>query len=139
MLKNCFFFLKNYQQTAEELSLSARKGNTDAIKAYAEFGLHLGECIKSILYLYAPEAIILGGSISKSFSLFKESMELSLQTFAYQKQIENLNANKAASEKELLLKNIASLQEKIDNNERIINKVSDLCSVFRKKYLSWHT
>lgn len=85
-----FFFLKNYQQTAEELSLSARKGNTNAIKAYAEFGLHLGECIKSILYLYAPEAIILGGSISKSFSLFKESMELSLQTFAYQKQIENL-------------------------------------------------
>lgn len=85
-----FFFIKNYHKTAEELSLSANEGNTEGVQAYAEFGLHLGECIKSILYMYAPEAIILGGSISKSFSLFKESMELSLQSFAYQKQIENL-------------------------------------------------
>jgi glucokinase len=85
-----FFFTKNYRQSAEELSLSAAKGNEKALQAYAEFGFHLGECIKNILYMYAPEAIILGGSISKSFSLFKESMELSLKTFAYQKQIEDL-------------------------------------------------
>jgi glucokinase len=85
-----FFFSKNYHQTAEEMSLSAAEGDEKALEAYAEFGLHLGECIKSILYMYAPEAIILGGSISKSFSLFKESLELSLKSFAYQKQIENL-------------------------------------------------
>jgi len=85
-----FFFSKNYHQTAEELSLSAAEGNEEAIQAYVEFGFHLGECIKSILYMYAPEAIILGGSISKSFPLFKESMELSLQSFAYKKQIEDL-------------------------------------------------
>ena len=85
-----FFFSKNYHQSAEELSRSAAKGDENALQAYAEFGLHLGECIKSILYMYAPEAIILGGSISKSFPLFKESMELSLKSFAYQKQIEDL-------------------------------------------------
>lgn len=85
-----FFFSKKYHQTAEELSLIAAEGNEKALQAYAEFGLHLGECIKSILYMYAPEAIILGGSISKSFSLFKESLELSLKSFAYQKQIEDL-------------------------------------------------
>jgi len=84
-----FFFSKNYHQTAEELSLNAAEGDEKALQAYSEFGLHLGECIKSILYMYAPEAIILGGSISKSFSLFKESMELSLKSFAYQKQIED--------------------------------------------------
>ncbi|MBA4317599.1 MAG: sugar kinase [Flavobacterium sp.] len=85
-----FFFSKNYHQSAEELSSSAAKGNKNALQAYAEFGLHLGECIKSILYMYAPEAIILGGSISKSYPLFKESLELSLKSFAYQKQIEDL-------------------------------------------------
>lgn len=85
-----FFFSKNYHQSAEELSRSAAKGDENALQAYTEFGLHLGECIKSILYMYAPEAIILGGSISKSFPLFKESMELSLKSFAYQKQIEDL-------------------------------------------------
>jgi glucokinase len=85
-----FFFSKNYHQTAEEMSLSAAEGDEKSLEAYAEFGLHLGECIKSILYMYAPEAIILGGSISKSFPLFKESLELSLKSFAYKKQIENL-------------------------------------------------
>lgn len=85
-----FFFSKNYHQTAEELSLTAAEGDEKALQAYTEFGLYLGECIKSILYMYAPEAIILGGSISKSFSLFKKSLELSLKSFAYQKQIEDL-------------------------------------------------
>ena len=85
-----FFFFKNYNQSAEELSWSAAKGNKDAQQVFAEFGLHLGECIKSILYMYAPEAIILGGSISKSYPLFKESLEFSLKSFAYQKQIEDL-------------------------------------------------
>jgi len=85
-----FFFSKNYHQTAEKLSLSAAEGDENALQAYVEFGFHLGECIKSILYMYAPEAIILGGSISKSFYLFKESLELSLKSFAYQKQIEDL-------------------------------------------------
>lgn len=85
-----FFFSNKYQKTAEKLSLNAANGDKKALQAYAQFGTHLGECLKSILYMYAPEAIILGGSISKSFLLFKESMELSLQSFAYQKQIENL-------------------------------------------------
>ena len=83
-----YFFSKNYNQTAEELSRKAAEGSEMELKAYAEFGTHLGECIKSILYMYAPEGIILGGSISKSFSLFKESIEFSLKSFAYQKQIE---------------------------------------------------
>lgn len=92
------FFLKKYHQTAEELSISANKGNKKALQAYTEFGLHLGDCLKSILYMYAPESIILGGSISKSFSLFKEAMELSLKSFAYQKQIENLKIDTSNQE-----------------------------------------
>jgi glucokinase len=92
------FFLKKYHQTAEELSISANKGNKKALQAYTEFGLNLGDCLKSILYMYAPESIILGGSISKSFSLFKEAMELSLKSFAYQKQIENLKIDTSNQE-----------------------------------------
>ena len=40
--------------------------------------------------MYAPEAIILGGSISKAYPFFKKSVESSLNSFVYQKQIENL-------------------------------------------------
>lgn len=95
-----FYFQNNYSLSAKKLSEMAKKGDAVAIKAYFEFGLHLGEAIKNILYMYAPEAIILGGSISKAYFLFKRSMESSLSSFAYQKQIENLkieNSNLSGS------------------------------------------
>jgi len=48
-----------------------------------------------ILYMYAPEAIILGGSISKAFPFFEKSLNDSLGSFAYQKQIEHLKIIKS--------------------------------------------
>ena len=85
-----FFFSNNYNLSAKELSKMAEKGNILGLTAFVEFGVHLGEAIKNILYMFAPEAIILGGSISKAYPYFKKSIETSLKSFAYQKQIENL-------------------------------------------------
>jgi len=84
------FFEREYQQNPKTLSKLAFKGDKEALKIFSEFGGHLGNAIKNILYMYAPEAIIIGGSISKSFPLFKESMEETIKTFAYPKQIEHL-------------------------------------------------
>ena len=85
-----FFFTNNYEKSASELAVLAKKGDTEALEAFSVFGKHLGEAIKNILYMYAPEAIIMGGSISKAYPYFKEAMEECIQTFAYPKQIENL-------------------------------------------------
>jgi glucokinase len=85
-----FFFSNTYQKSAKELSEMAHKGIPMALESFIEFGVHLGEAIKNILYMYAPESIILGGSISKAYPFFKKSLESSLNSFAYQKQIENL-------------------------------------------------
>jgi len=84
------FFTNNYKKSANELATLAKKGDTEALEAFSIFGKHLGEGIKNILYMYAPEAIIMGGSISKAYPYFKVSMEESIQSFAYPKQIENL-------------------------------------------------
>ena len=84
------FFVKKYNQNAKVLSDLAFKGNSKALDAFVEFGEHLGNAINNILYMYAPEAIVIGGSISKSYSLFKQSMENTIKSFAYPKQIENL-------------------------------------------------
>jgi len=51
-----------------------KKERSIALKAFKEYGEHLGEAIKCILYLYAPDALILGGSISKAYPYFKDSM-----------------------------------------------------------------
>ncbi|WP_142785358.1 ROK family protein [Changchengzhania lutea] len=85
-----FFFSNNYGISAKDLGEIAKKGDVLGLNAFVEFGLHLGEAIKNILYMFAPEAIILGGSISKAYPYFKQSVEISLKSFAYQKQIENL-------------------------------------------------
>lgn len=85
-----FFFTNNYNISAKEMSERALKGDLEALRSFEDFGRHFGETIKAILYMFAPEAIILGGSISNSFPLFKKSMELTLESFAYQKQIKEL-------------------------------------------------
>ncbi len=84
------FFARKYNQNAKEMSDLASRGDSKAVVAFSEFGEHLGNAINNILYLYAPEAIIIGGSISKSYALFKQSMEDTIKLFAYPKQIEDL-------------------------------------------------
>jgi glucokinase len=68
----------------------AEQGDPKALQAFEEFGKHVGELIKVILYSLAPEAIILGGSIRKTFPLFEKSMRKTLQTFAYASVLEQV-------------------------------------------------
>jgi len=84
-----FFFEETYGESARALYQKAIDKDTDALSAFNEFGVHLGVAIKAILYLYAPECIILGGSISNAYPFFKASLDEVLDSFAYQKQLEN--------------------------------------------------
>jgi glucokinase len=90
------FFERVYHQNPKEMSLLASQGDLDALKAFSEFGEHLGNAINNVLYMFAPEAIILGGSISKSFHLYKKPMENAIKSFAYPKQIEHLKIEVSA-------------------------------------------
>lgn len=85
-----FFFETNYNNSALSLYEKALTNDEISLQAFEEYGLHLAEAIKVILYMYAPEAIILGGSISKSFLFFEKTLKVGLNSFAYQTQLENL-------------------------------------------------
>ena len=84
------FFQNFYNNKPKTLAKMALAGDAEAQKAFDEFGHHLGELLKMILYSLAPEAIILGGSIRKSFPLFKNSLYKTLQTFSYPNVLEDL-------------------------------------------------
>ncbi|MBT8262469.1 MAG: ROK family protein [Bacteroidia bacterium] len=86
-----FFFAREYDRTAKEMHEAARDKELIAIEAFDEFGIHLGEAIKIILFMYAPQAIILGGSISKAYQYFEKTMKHTIADFAYPKQLNNLN------------------------------------------------
>ena len=68
------FFQEFHQTTAYDAFLKAGKNDLEALKIWNEFGHHMGVAIKSVMYAYDPEIIILGGSISEAYPYFKDQM-----------------------------------------------------------------
>jgi len=92
-----------YNTTAEEAHKRALAGDVVALAYWHEFGIHLSEAIKSVVYTYDPEAIVLGGSLSKAYDLFKEPMNLSLKNFSYPESIKRLKIFRSQNENITLL------------------------------------
>ncbi|MBL0739654.1 ROK family protein [Chryseolinea lacunae] len=83
-------FRVKYNITGEEASQLALQGDVEALAYWEEFGVHMGQAIKSVLYTYDPEAIVLGGSLSTAYALFRESMFRSLEDFLYPESLKRL-------------------------------------------------
>lgn len=83
-----FFFSRQYNSDGKTMYQAALNGSIDALNAYYQFGKHMGEAIKAICYLYAPQAIVMGGSIANAYHLFQAGMQETLSTFAYPKQLD---------------------------------------------------
>lgn len=84
------FFTRQKGQDGEQLYEQALAGDKDALQIFKEYGEHLGNGIKAILYAYDPEIIILGGSVRTAFELFKESMWASIGSFGFPESIKGL-------------------------------------------------
>ena len=85
------FFTRHVGQTGVEVFQRAVEGDREAVKIFAEFGHHVGQGIKMILYAYDPEIIILGGSVRKAFRFFKEAMWESIRSFAFSSSVKSFN------------------------------------------------
>lgn len=84
------FFSKIKNVDAAEMHKLAQAGDQNALQLFAEYGKHIGTAIKSILYVYDPDIIIIGGSLSKAFNLFKTTMYKEIEDFAYRNTLQNL-------------------------------------------------
>lgn len=76
-----FFTLKG--GTGADFARRAEAGEQEATDILNEFGMHIGQLIKAVLFTYAPQLIVLGGGISAAFPLFKGGMKQALQNFPY--------------------------------------------------------
>jgi glucokinase len=83
-------FFKNQNLSGKEQAEKAKSGDTNAQKLFDELGFHIAHGLGNILFALAPEAIILGGSVSQSFPLFEKSMRQTFIDFPYQKLYLNL-------------------------------------------------
>ncbi len=92
-----------FNTTAEEAHQQALQGDSEAIQYWNEFGVHMAEALKCVIFAYDPQAIVLGGSLSKAYDLFKDSMNAGLQTFPYPESIKRLKIIRSQNENIVLL------------------------------------
>lgn len=84
------FFKNILKIDGEDISKLAASGDAKALKAYEQFGEHIGYAIGIILYAIDPEKIIIGGSIALSSQYFDKGLKNSLSKFAYKKTLDNI-------------------------------------------------
>lgn len=74
----------------EELAARAAVGDTQALEWFKVYGQHLANAIKTIIFAIDPKAIIIGGSVASSFTLYEKAMFKELSNFPYSRAIQNL-------------------------------------------------
>ncbi len=84
------FFKNVYDLDGVQVYESAKKGEAGALELYGELGIHVGNAIKAVLYTYDPQLIVLGGSVSQAYDLFKATMWATVKTLAYGKTAERI-------------------------------------------------
>jgi glucokinase len=84
------FFIHEHGIKGQQVFEQAKKGDRKALAIFHEFGIHLGEAVKTIMFAVDPEAIILGGSVCLSFPFFQEAMWKQIRTFPYHKSVDRL-------------------------------------------------
>jgi len=96
-------FKAKYNTSAAQAHQAGLLGDPLALTAWTEFGQHLAEALKTVVYAYDPEAIVLGGSLSKAFALFESSMREALPDFEFPESIRKLKIFQTVDENVTLL------------------------------------
>jgi glucokinase len=105
------FFETQFGVTAFHAHALALEGSKEAIGYWKQFGHHIGHAIKTVMYSYDPEAVVIGGSLSKAFSLFSHSMYESLGDFTFPESVKRIKILQSVNE-DITLLGAASLVQK---------------------------
>ena len=84
------FFKNVHQEDGEIVFEKALAGETGALELYNELGMHLGNAIKTVLFAYDINLVILGGSVRHAYQFFAASMMKQIQTFPFTNAVKNL-------------------------------------------------
>lgn len=66
-------------QEPAALGALAQTGDTEALTFWQEYGSYLGIGLTSLIYVFTPQAIIIGGGVSASFDYFLPSMQAEIE------------------------------------------------------------
>lgn len=102
------YFESKYGLKADILLNRAKKKDKIALAILEQFGLDFGEAIKTILYIYDPEFIVIGGRIRKFYPWIEPFIWKKLRKFKYQKTVEKLKI-KVSSQPDIAILGAAAL------------------------------
>jgi len=84
------YFERHHGIRGDEAFARAGRGDPAVLDMFREFGAHLGDALMIIMLAVDPEAIILGGSVSKAMPFFRDAMRDRLRAFPYHKSVERI-------------------------------------------------
>jgi len=102
------YFKMKYGKNGEEVAEKALSGEPWARQAYREMGTHLGKVIQTIIMSVDPPLIIIGGSVAKAGSLFKETMWESIRQIPFPSVLEDFRVEFSETE-HIAIKGAAAL------------------------------
>ncbi len=104
------FFEVFYQTSALHMYEKALENDDLALKAWKEYGYHLGKAIQTIMYAFDPQAIVMGGSVSKAYHFFESSMLECLNEFEFPESVKKIRIFQSKDENISLLGAVAMIQ-----------------------------
>lgn len=84
------FFSREHGLSGELVYRRAERGERKARDIFKQFGTHLGDAMMMIMLAVDPEAIIIGGSVSRAFPFFEKAMRERMRIFPYQRALRRL-------------------------------------------------
>lgn len=84
------YFERAHGIRGDKLFARASRGDSDALKIFGRFGRYVGDALMIIMLAVDPEAIILGGSVSRAFPFFEQGMKEQMKIFPYHKSLERI-------------------------------------------------
>lgn len=84
-----FFFSRTYGKSGEQMAKGAAAGDETSLKAFKEYGNHLGNAIKTIIMAVDPPLVIIGGSLAAAHKLYEEAMWSSISAIPFPSVLDN--------------------------------------------------
>lgn len=107
------FFWREFGLSGHEVAARAANNDAQALEILNQFGAHIGNAIKIILYAVSPEAIFLGGSVSECYPFFAAAMHQSIADFPFERVRNRLLIERSAINNVALLGAAALVQMNI--------------------------
>ena len=74
-------FANKYKKSGIELYQAAQKGDQEALTAFDELGRNIGEMLRTVMFILAPEAFIIGGSVTGAWEFLEKPIREEIDKF----------------------------------------------------------